>query len=230
MNWQQIKSSLDNRSFIFEGQMLFDREFIEVLNFHSPGIAAVRDESGAYHINSQGKPLYIKRFVRSFGFYNGRAAVSDLDGWKHIDEYGEEVYVHRFSWVGNYQENICPVRLQTGNYIHIDLEGNQIGDEEYLYCGDFKDGVASVQLCSGKYRHILTNGKPLHEKTYLELGIYHKCYATARDERGWCHIDKCGLPLYANRYWAVEPFYNGLARVRDMNGNLLVINEQGLRI
>ena len=58
MNWQDIKSSLDNRSFVLDGQPLFGREFIEVLNFHSPGIAAVRDESGAYHIDSEGLALY----------------------------------------------------------------------------------------------------------------------------------------------------------------------------
>ena len=230
MNWQQIRASLDNRSFVFEDQRLFDREFIEVLNFHSPGIAAVRDESGAYHINSLGQPLYRKRFLRTFGFYDGRAAVVDLDGWKHIDEQGEEVYAHRFSWAGNYQEHICPVRLQTGKYIHINLDGEQIGDNEYLYCGDFKDGIASVQLTSGRYTHVLTSGQPLHGRTYLELGIYHKCYATARDEDGWCHIDKCGTPLYNERFWSVEPFYNGLARVRDLNGNLLVINERGIQI
>ena len=230
MNWQQIRSSLDNRSFIFEGQQLFDKEFIEVLNFHAPGIAAVRDESGAYHIDSQGHPLYLGRFVRTFGFYCGRAAVVDHEGWRHINEQGQEVYAHRFSWVGNFQENICPVRLQTGRYIHIDLNGEQIGNNEYIYCGDFKDGIASVQLTSGKYQHILVDGQPLHEKTYLELGIYHKCYATARDEEGWCHIDKSGIPLYNDRYWSVEPFYNGLARVRDLCGNLFVINERGLRI
>lgn len=230
MNWQDIKSSLDNRSFVLDGQPLFGREFIEVLNFHSPGIAAVRDESGAYHIDSEGVALYRERFIRTFGFYCRRAAVVGIDGWRHIDERGTEVYPHRFLWTGNYQENFCPVRLQTGGYIHIDLLGEPLGREEYLYCGDFKDGIASVQLLSGRYQHIISDGSPLHGQSYLELGIYHKCYATARDERGWCHIDKEGIPLYDERYWAVEPFYNGFARVRALSGELLVIDEQGRRV
>jgi hypothetical protein len=36
-----------------------------------------------------------------------------------------------------------------------------------------------------------------------------------------------GLPLYARRFAAVEPFYNGQARVEDVDGSLLVINEAG---
>lgn len=134
---------------MLDEQQLFDREFIEVLNFHAPGIAAVRDDSGAYHIDTLGKSIYSKRFIRTFGFYCARAAVVDLDGWHHIDEQGQEVYAHRFLWVGNFQEDICPVRLQTGKYIHINLAGERIGSEEYLYCGDFKDGISSVQLLSG---------------------------------------------------------------------------------
>lgn len=227
MNWKHIKSSLDNRSFIFEGKRLFDKEFVVVLNFHSPGIAAVQDSSGAYHINTQGEPLYPERYIRTFGFYCGRAAVVDPNGYFHINEQGKEAYVHRFAWTGNFQEDICPVRLQSGRYIYIDLYGNQIGNEEYLYCGDFKDGIASVQLLTGKYSHILSDGQRLHKQTYLELGIFHKCFATARDEKGWCHIDKHGKPLYEERYWSVEPFYNGLARVRGLDGSLLVIDERG---
>ena len=229
MHWQRIKSSLDNRTFVLDGQPLCGREFIEVLNFHALGIAAVRDASGAYHIDTQGRALYSERFIRTFGFYCGRAAVVGGDGWRHIDTQGQEVYAHRFLWVGNFQEELCAVRLFTGRYVYINLVGERVWSEEYLYCGDFKDGIASVQLLSGLYRHILSDGEPLHEYSYLELGIYHKCYATARDARGWCHIDKRDLPLYDERYLSVEPFYNGIARVRDLSGNLCLIDERGQR-
>lgn len=227
MNWQDIKSSIDNCSFEYNGQMLFGKRFLEVLNFHAPGIAAVKDHTGAYHITAEGQPLYPQRYLRSFGFYCGRAAVVSSQGWFHINEEGREMYQHRFAWAGNYQEGICPVRLESGAYIHINTDGVRLSPIDYLYCGDFKDGVAAVQLQSGLYTHILSNGHYLHNYFYQELGIFHKNYATARDERGWCHINKTGLPLYSQRYLAIEPFYNGQARVRALNGELLIINERG---
>jgi hypothetical protein len=75
MNWQDIKVSADNTHFLFSGKEIFDRQFIEVLKFHSPGLAPVQDESGSYHIDSNGRQLYAERFSRTFGFYCNRAAV-----------------------------------------------------------------------------------------------------------------------------------------------------------
>jgi len=59
------------------------------------------------------------------------------------------------------------------------------------------------------------------------LGVYHKNFATARDEHGWCHIDKSGRPIYDERYAAVEPFYNGFALVTNIHGEKSIIDEDG---
>jgi len=61
----------------------------------------------------------------------------------------------------------------------------------------------------------------------LDLGVYHKNFATARDKRGWFHIDMQGEELYPQRYLMIEPFYNGFALVTDSDGKKIVINEQG---
>ena len=52
-------------------------------------------------------------------------------------------------------------------------------------------------------------------------------FARARDEDGWMHIDRRGRPAYARRFQAVEPFYNGQARVERFDGALEVIDEGG---
>jgi hypothetical protein len=62
------------------------------------------------------------------------------------------------------------------------------------------------------------------------LGVYHKNFATARDERGWCHIDKSGRPIYDERYATVEPFYNGFALVTNSLNEKSIIDEQGKEI
>ena len=53
--------------------------------------------------------------------------------------------------------------------------------------------------------------------------------ARARDD-GWMHIDATGRPLYRRRFAALEPFYNGQARVERFDGTLEVMDEAGRRL
>jgi hypothetical protein len=230
MNWQNIKVSDDNTHFILDGIQIFGKQFIEVLKFHSPGLAPVKDKSGSYHIDSSGNQLYTERFTRTFGFYYNRAAVVQGDKWFHITDKGEKAYSNSFSWVGNFQENLCTVRDVANNYFHIDINGKKIYSDCFIYCGDFKDGYACVKTANGLYRHIDINGNFLNDKAYLDLGIFHKNFATAKDKDGWFHIDKKGTPIYKERYLAIEPFYNGFALVTDFNYGKWIINENGIKI
>ena len=70
----------------------------------------------------------------------------------------------------------------------------------------------------------------MHGVWFLDLDVFHKCCARARDEDGWMHVDRAGRPLYARRFAAVEPFYNGQARVERFDGGLEVIDEAGCRV
>jgi hypothetical protein len=230
MNWKEIKVSDDNTYFIVEGKPIFEKKFIEVLKFHSPGLAPVSDDSGAYHIDCLGNELYNKRYTRTFGFYCNRASVVDTNRWFHINEKGQRAYAASFVWIGNYQENFCTVRNDNHHYFHIDINGNRIYADNYVYAGDFKDGISCVKLEDGLYRHIDTKGKFINNKSFLDLGIFHKNFATAKDSQGWFHIDKQGSPLYRERYWAIEPFYNGYALVTTFKNDKLIIDEQGQKI
>ncbi len=229
MNWRDIKVSADNTYFLYNEKPIFGRQFIEVLKFHYPGLAPVTDESGSYHIDSSGKQLYSERFTRTFGFYCNRAAVIKEDRCFHITDRGKKAYKQSYSWTGNYQEKLCTVR--DGNYyFHIDLEGRRVYETNFLYCGDFKDGIACVKTLKGYFRHILSNGEYLHDKLFLDIGIYHKNFATAKDENGWHHIDKSGITIYSQRYLAVEPFYNGFALVTKTDNKKAIIDEKGENI
>ena len=230
MNWKDIRVSDDNTHFTFNGKPIFDKSFIEVLKFHSPGLAPVLDNSGAYHIEINGYELYKKRYSRTFGFYCNRASVIDGNRWFHINEKGERVYQTSFSWTGNYQENICTVRNDNTQYFHIDLNGNRIYENNYVYAGDYKDGIACVKSQDGFYRHIDNEGKLINDKTFLDLGVFHKNYATAKDINGWFHIDKQGNEVYKSRYLTIEPFYNGFALVTTFENEKIIIDEKGLKI
>lgn len=227
MNWQNIKVSFDNTHFLFEGKQLFGKYYIQVLKYHEPGLAPVKDKSGSYHIDSFGKEFYTCRYTKTFGFYCNRAAVVENLNWFHITEKGERAYPNSFSWTGNYQEDLCTVRDSYNNYFHIDLNGNRIYIDNYLYCGDFKDGIACVKTGEEFYRHIDTKGNFINDKAYLDLGVFHKNYAIARDKNGWYHIDKSGKEIYAQRFLQVEPFYNGFALATQFNYRKLIIDEDG---
>lgn len=230
MNWQDIKVSADNTHFIHNGQPIFGSQFIEVLKFHSPGLAPVQDESGSYHIDSFGNQLYAERFTRTFGFYCNRAAVVQNDNWFHLTDKGKRAYSASFSWTGNFQEDLCTVRDNDNKYFHIDHDGNRIYSDSFVYCGDFKDGFACVKTANGLYRHINNKGNFLNDKAFIDLGIFHKNFATAMDKDGWFHIDKDGKEIYRHRFLAIEPFYNGFALVTQFDKSKVIIDEQGQKI
>jgi hypothetical protein len=230
MNWKDIQVSEDNTHFIIDGKPIFDKTFIEVLKFHSPGLAPVKDSSGAYHIDYNCHELYSNRYTRTFGFYCNRASVIEENRWFHINEKGERVYSSSYLWTGNYQENICTVRNADNHYFHIDLNGNRIYKQNYVYAGDYKDGIACVKSQDGFYRHIDTNGNFINDKSFLDLGVFHKNFATVKDNDGWFHIDKQGNEVYKNRYLTIEPFYNGFALVTTFDNKKIIIDEKGKKI
>jgi hypothetical protein len=209
------------------GVRVFNKTFIEVLKYHAPGLAPVRDETGAYHIDSNGRELYSERYSRTFGYYCNRAAVNDGKRWLHLTEKGVSAYESRFSWAGNFQEDLCPVRDIDQNYFHINVSGHRRYTDNFKYCGDFKDGIACVKLGNGLYRHIDEVGKFIHNREFIDLGIFHKNYATAKDHNGWHHIDKNGKEIYTQRYLSIEPFYNGFALVTQFSGRKIIIDESG---
>ncbi len=230
MNWKDIKVADDSTHFLLEGKIIFNRQFVEVLKFHSPGLAPVKDQTGAYHIDITGAEIYTERYSRTFGYYCNRAAVVLEEKWFHINELGKQAYPKSYHWVGNYQEDLCTVRDAGNQYFHIDLNGHKIYSETYAYAGDFKDGIACVKIANGYYKHIDTKGNYLNNIEFLDLGVYHKNFATAKDNQGWHHIDKKGKEIYKERYEAVEPFYNGFALVTQFDHLKIVIDENGRKI
>jgi hypothetical protein len=230
MNWKEIEVSFDQTFFHSQGSPLFGRFFQEVLKFHEPGIAPVKDESGAFHVDFNGRDLYPDRYERTFGFYCSRAAVVGQGDWFHLNTTGEIAYPERYQWVGNFQENLCPVRNQQGRYFHIQPDGQRSYKAEFLYAGDFKDGVACAKFENGLFRHIFKDGSLVHPFEFQDLGVYHKGFAMAKDSMGWFHIDRLGNQLYSQRYQLIEPFYNGFALVTSMNGLKKILDEKGVEI
>ena len=61
LNWQAYKISPDETHHIVGRKPVYKKRFTRVLKFHYPGIAPVLDETGAYHIDPVGQPIYSQR-------------------------------------------------------------------------------------------------------------------------------------------------------------------------
>lgn len=227
MNWHELTVSASGTHHEKSGQPAYSERFDEVLKFHSPGLAPVKQGEVAWHICLDGQAAYTRRFLRAFGFYEGLAAVQAIDGWHHIRPDGSDTYSDRYDWCGNFQSGRCTVRLRGGGYRHVLSDGSLAYPAIWHYAGDYKDGFCVVQNNAGLSTHLDLNGEPLHGHWFVDLDLFHKSFARARDEGGWTHIDRSGEPVYDRRFAAVEPFYNGQARVERFDGGLEVINEQG---
>ena len=227
MSWQDSYLACSGTHHLIDGEPLYADRYDEVLKFHAPGLAPVRRGGSAWHIRPDGAPAYDRRFRRTFGFYEGLAAVEGEGGWHHIHPDGTDLYTARYEWCGNFQGGRCPVREQGGTYLHITTTGEPAYEVRWRYAGDFRDGVGVVQGEAGRSTHISPVGELIHGKWFLDLDVYHKGYARARDEAGWTHIDRAGRPAYSRRFAAVEPFYNGQARVERLDGGLEAIDETG---
>ncbi len=210
-----------------DGRPAYGKRFDEVLAFHSPGLAPVLSGQEAWHIDTEGEARYSRRFLNTFGFYGGIAAVYDESGWHHINDLGEDIYPQRYAWCGNFQEKRCTVRQQNGRYFHIDEVGDEVSETHWCYAGDYRDGIAVVQADDGRSTHVDLDGCLTHGRWFDDLDVYHKGFARARDSAGWMHIDNRGTPQYLRRFAAVEPFYNGQARVEAFDSGLEIISEAG---
>lgn len=225
--WQDMVVAPDGTHHMVSDLPAYEGRFVEVLKFHAPGLAPVRDSSGAYHIDVNGQPVYMTRYLRTFGYYEERAAVCTDSGWFHILPNGSPLYSQRYDWCGNFQGGCCTVRDRAQRYLHLRLDGECAYPRRYRYAGDYRDGIAVVQRDDGLHSHIDLDGRLMHGRWFPDLDVFHKGYARACDERGWHHIDIHGRPIYKPRFVMIEPFYNGQARVEAEGGALLVIDEAG---
>lgn len=229
-SWKNSRISVNRTHHVLAKSSLYEARFDEVLAFHYPGFAPVRKGKEWFYINPNGEMIFGRKFTRAFGFYEGRASVKMDDDWYHIDENGNPAYERKFAWCGNFQYGRCTVRENDLSYHHITIDGDDAYPERYCYAGDFREGLAVVKLDNDLCTHIDEEGKTIHGEYYLELDVYHKGFARARDENGWCHIDDSGKPVYQRRFQSVEPFYNGQSLCKDSNGKFVIIDENGSEI
>lgn len=173
-----------------------------------------------WSLSSSAATIYVK--YNASGSSNGTSwanAYTDLTTALANSSSGDEIWVA----AGTYKPT-----SGTSRTISFEMEdGDSVYSKRYHYAGDFKDGIACAKEENGLFRHINCEGQYLHNRLFLDLGIYHKGFAIARDEKGWHHINQQGDALYTQRYLLLEPFYNGQALATRFDLAKEVIDESG---
>jgi hypothetical protein len=81
-----LSTHIDN-----QGQFLHSHWFLDLDVFHK-GFARAKDDDGWYHIDKNGKPIYVERYASVEPFYNGLSRVETLSGaLQIINECGDVV-------------------------------------------------------------------------------------------------------------------------------------------
>jgi len=94
--WTKTQIADSGTHHTLNNKPLYAARFQTVQKFHAPGLAPVQDDSGAYHIDITGNPVYPSRYLRTFGFYEDKAAVCEKNGWFHLLPDGTPLYKQRY--------------------------------------------------------------------------------------------------------------------------------------
>src|SRR5436190_24224652 len=103
ITWKHIVVSPCETFHLWKGKPLYTQRYCQVMKYHEPALAPVKENNQAFHIDTKGLPVYSNRFLETFGVYEALAAVRNEEGWFHITLQGKAAYLARYDWCGNFQ-------------------------------------------------------------------------------------------------------------------------------
>ena len=137
--------SADKTHHVFEGTPIYDARFKNVREFHFPGLAAVSDDTGAYHIDFFGRPLYAERYEEVGDFFDSTAWVKTADGYFYIDENGGRINSETYTRVTDFSNKIAAVYHSFCGATHITTAGEMLYNDWYYDVRPFDEGKALVR-------------------------------------------------------------------------------------
>lgn len=152
--------SADKTHHVFDGSPIYEARFSEVREFRFPGLAAVRDESGAYHIDFFGRPLYAERYEKVGDFSDSTAWVKTADGFIYIDENGSRINAETYAYASDFAEKTAAVYHAVCGATHITTAGEMLYNDWYYDVRPFENGKALVRNDAG-WQYINRGGEHL---------------------------------------------------------------------
>ena len=172
-----------------------------------------------YHLDLQGKPLYIRRFDQVLPFHEPGLAPVTLNGqaW-HIRLDGEDAYTERFERSFGFYCEVAAVS-QAGDWFHITPNGQALYSERYSFVGNFQSACCVVCDAEGCYFHIDLQGRALYQSRWRYCGDFREGVAVAQGDDGLStHINFSGKQLHGQRFFDLDVYHKGFARALDAKG------------
>lgn len=146
MDFDDLIISPDGTHHLYEGTPIYERRFQRVGPFRFPGLAAVRDGSGAYHINFLGEPAYPGRYTWTGNFSEGVAPVRNADGrYRFIDEEGKPIAFETYLYATEFSEGSAVIYHEARGATHITTAGELLYGDWYYDARPFSGGRAQVR-------------------------------------------------------------------------------------
>jgi len=156
MDFPEISS--DKTHHVYNGSAIYERRFLLVKSFCFPGIAAVKDESGWYHIDFFGNPIYSERYQNVGDFCDNTARVQMSNGkWFYISETGKRIDPMDFVWGSDFKDGIACVYHEKKGATHITTYGELVYNDWYLDVRPFEGEKAKIRDDSG-WHYVDKNG------------------------------------------------------------------------
>lgn len=176
----------ENEAFFIDQQnnRLFGRVFKKVYGFYE-GYAAVQDDAGCYHIDTEGKDLYIQRHAWVGNFQEGVSVVKDhKQNYYHIDQHGKKIYSENHRYTGDFKYGIAVAVNSDGNATHICKDGRLLHGKFFEELELFHKGYAVAKESDG-YFHIDKHGNALYTQRYKRLEPFYNgnAFATTFDNQ-----------------------------------------------
>lgn len=150
MDFDDLIISPDRTHHLHGGTPIYERRFDCVRPFRFPGLAAVSDDSGAYHITLLGDPAYTERYAWAGDFAEGVAPVRNPDGrYLFIDEEGKPIAFETYLYATGFSEGSAVVYHETLGATHITTAGELLYGDWYYDARPFSGGRAYVRDESG---------------------------------------------------------------------------------
>lgn len=202
-----------------QGNVVVPIEYRQVSDF-SEGYASVKryDGNGIAIINTRGEfitpYLYIDNIYS--GFQNGLAHVTRSRKSGFINPKGDVVIPFKYDSARYFSSGLAPVSKH-GKYGYIDTTGNVVIPFQYDYADAFQDGIANVKI-NGKRGMINTKGEVIVPIEHSWVGYslitnFSQGVSKVQKKGLSALVDNTGKLLTDYRYYEIEPFHNGIARV-----------------
>jgi hypothetical protein len=146
MDLDDLIISPDATHHLYCGTPIYKRRFHRVGPFRFPGLAAVSDDSGAYHVTFLGEPAYAERYAWVGNFSEGVAPVQTLNGrYLFIDEEGKPIAFETYLYATEFSEGSAVVYHETRGATHVTTAGELLYGDWYYDARPFTGGKAYVR-------------------------------------------------------------------------------------